>query len=56
MARNMEKGYEADVLVLKEEKKQVREMTLEERLEQMVYLDRENTKLLAKYVGGERVL
>lgn len=55
-AGKLEKGYEADVLVLKEEKKQVREMTLEERLEQMVYLDRENTKLLAKYVGGERVL
>ncbi len=51
----LEKGYDADFLVLQEKRKSIREQSLKDRLEQYFYLAEENGEISGKYVKGERI-
>lgn len=52
---SFEEGYEADILVLSGRRESVREQGIRERLEQLVYLGGEGTRLRAKFVAGREI-
>ncbi len=49
-------GYDADILVFERKRKGVRKETLLERLEMLLYTEKELFDLKAKFVQGRRIL
>ena len=49
-------GYEADFLVYERKRKSVREESLKERLEMLLYTEKELFRMKAKFVSGRQIL
>ena len=49
-------GYEADFLVYERKRKSVREENLKERLEMLLYTEKELFRMKAKFVSGRQIL
>ena len=48
-------GYEADILVFHEKRRSVRQQSVKERLEVLLYTGEETARLVAKYVQGRKL-